>query len=54
MEIFFTRRASKNYHSIKEYISGEFGNIVAEVFEGNLIDFLELLKNFPRTGNLGS
>ncbi|AFL81914.1 hypothetical protein Aeqsu_2456 [Aequorivita sublithincola DSM 14238] len=44
MEIFFTKRASKNYKSIKEYISGNFGILVADVFENKLIDFLELLK----------
>ncbi len=40
MEIFFTKRAFKNYNSIKEYISNKFGDIVAESFEGKVIDFL--------------
>lgn len=52
MEIFFTKRASKNYNSIKEYISGKFGTLVADAFENKLIDFLELLKNFPEMGSI--
>lgn len=52
MEVFFTKRAYKNYKSIKEYIFREFGSIVAEAFDSKLIDFLELLKNFPELGSL--
>lgn len=52
MEIFFTKRASRNYKSIKKYISGEFGSLVAEVFKNKLIDFIELLKNFPELGSM--
>lgn len=50
--MFFTKRASENYNSIKEYISNKFGVLVAGTFESKLIDFLELLKNFPELGSL--
>ena len=52
MEIFFTNRASKNYNSIKEYISDRFGTVVAEAFKCKMIDFLEILKNYPELGSL--
>ncbi len=52
MEIFFTKRANNNYKSIKEYIALEFGVSVSEIFENKLIDFLEILKNFPEMGSL--
>jgi plasmid stabilization system protein ParE len=42
----------RNYNSVKEYISGKFGALIVEAFERKLIDFLELLKNFPELGNV--
>ncbi|MDP2685899.1 MAG: type II toxin-antitoxin system RelE/ParE family toxin [Aequorivita sp.] len=52
MEIFFTKRGTEDYKSIKEYISNKFGAKVADAFENKLIDFLELLKHFPELGSL--
>ena len=50
MKIFLTKRAVKNYRSIQRYISGEFGENVADAFEQKTIDFLDLLVDFPELG----
>jgi plasmid stabilization system protein ParE len=46
MKIYFTKRAENNYRLIKSYISKEWGERVAEVFEQKTNDFLDLLENF--------
>ena len=51
MKIFLTKRADKNYQSIKEHISNKWGEKVAQAFEQKVIDFLGLLKNFPELGS---
>jgi len=50
MKIFLTKRAEKNYHSIKNYIMNEWGKIVADAFEQKTVDFLDLLEDFPDIG----
>jgi plasmid stabilization system protein ParE len=50
MKISFTKRAEKNYRSIKEYITNEWGEKVAGAFEQKTIDFLDLLEDFPEIG----
>lgn len=50
MRIFLTRRAEKNFRSIKEYITNKWGDKVAEAFEQKTIDFLDLLGDFPEIG----
>jgi plasmid stabilization system protein ParE len=52
MEILFTERADRNYHSIKEYITEKFGERTAQAFSNKLLDFLEILKNYPQLGSL--
>lgn len=52
MKIFFTKRAGKNYYSIRDYITGEFGKRTSEAFTNKLIYFLEILKNYPELGSL--
>ncbi len=52
MEVLFTKRAQKNYSSIKSYIEGKFGERTATAFSKKLIDFLEILKNYPELGSL--
>ena len=52
MKIFLTRRAEKNYHSIKNYITNEWGESVAAAFGQKTIDFLDILENFPEIGTL--
>lgn len=54
MEVFFTKRAIKNYKSIKEYNSGRFGALVAEAFENKLIDFFGTFKKLSGIGKFGS
>ncbi len=50
MKISFTKRAEKNYRSIKEYITNEWVEKVAGAFEQKTIDFLDLLEDFPEIG----
>jgi plasmid stabilization system protein ParE len=50
MKIFFTKRAEKNFRSIKEYIVNEWGERVADAFEAKTVDFLDLLEDFPELG----
>ena len=52
MKIFLTRRAEKNYRSIREYIVSKWGEGVAAVFEQKALDFLDLLKDFPEIGTI--
>ena len=50
MKIYLTKRAEMNFRSIKEYITSEWGERVAEVFEQKAIDFLDILEEFPDIG----
>lgn len=52
MKITLTKRAERNFISIKEYIRQDFGKIVAEVFEQKISDLLHLLKTFPEMGSI--
>lgn len=52
MRISFTRRAQKNYNSIKKYLSEEWGEATEIAFEQKTIDFLDLLKEFPEMGSI--
>lgn len=47
MKISLTKRAEKNYRSIKEYIANEWGEPVSDAFEQKTVDFLDLLEDFP-------
>ncbi|WP_114777498.1 type II toxin-antitoxin system RelE/ParE family toxin [Botryobacter ruber] len=50
MKISFTKRAERNYASIRNKITEEWGEKVAEAFEQKIIDFLDILEEFPRIG----
>lgn len=50
MRISLTKRAEKNYRSIKEHIAAEWGERVAEAFEQKTVEFLNLLEAFPEIG----
>jgi plasmid stabilization system protein ParE len=52
MNILVTKRAKQNYTTITQYITKEFGEIVAEALELKTIDFLDLLSAFPLMGSL--
>lgn len=52
MKILLTKRAEKNYLSIKEYIANEWGAKVAEAFEQKTTDFLDILNDFPEMGSV--
>jgi plasmid stabilization system protein ParE len=50
MEIFVTKRAEKNYHSVLKYIQDNFGNTVSKIFEDKVVLFFDLLEIFPEIG----
>lgn len=50
MRISLTKRAEKNYRSIKNYIVKEWGENVAAAFEQKTVDFLDILEDFPEMG----
>lgn len=52
MKILLTKRAANRFRSIKEYIAGEWGELVADAFEQKTIDFLDLLESFPEMGSI--
>lgn len=52
MTILFTKRAERNYNSIKDFITKRWGVKIAESFEINTIDFLNILQEFPEIGTV--
>jgi plasmid stabilization system protein ParE len=52
MKLFITKKAERNYNKIKEYITDEFGDRVAEAFEQKTVDFFDLLVEYPEMGSL--
>ena len=52
MRTLFTKRAEKDYVSIKNYLTLEWGAKVVDAFEQKTIDFLDLLEQFPEAGTL--
>ncbi len=50
MKVFLTRRAERNYNSIKEYITQEFGEKTAETFTKKADETFQLLETFPKMG----
>ena len=50
MTVFLTRRAERNYNSIKEYIAKEFGDKTAEIFTKKADETFKLLEDFPQMG----
>lgn len=52
MKISLSQRAVKNYRLIKDYITNEWGERVAEAFEQKTADFLDLLEDFPEIGTV--
>ena len=52
MRVSFTKRAQNDYNSIKNYLSDQWGEKSAEVFEQKVIDFFDLFKEFPQMGSI--
>ena len=50
MKVFLTRRAERNYISIKEYITKEFGDKTAATFVQKADETFKLLESFPKMG----
>lgn len=52
MKVFLTLRAARNYNSIKEYITREFGEGTAETFTKKADEAFQLMETFPELGPL--
>jgi plasmid stabilization system protein ParE len=52
MKTLFTKRALRDYTTIKNYLTLEWGAKVVDAFEQKTIDFLDLLEQFPEAGTL--
>jgi len=52
MNIFLSKRAVKSYRSIEDYLVKNRGLVVANAFEQKVIDFFDLLENFPEMGTV--
>jgi plasmid stabilization system protein ParE len=50
MKVILTRRAERNYLSIRNYIIKEWGPNVAQAFDQKVDELFELLKKFPEMG----
>ena len=50
MKVFLTRRAERNYNSIKDYISQQWGDNTAFQFAQKTDELFQLLQNFPEMG----
>lgn len=52
MKIFLTRRAERNYDSIKDYIKKEWGDKTAGEFVQKTDELFNLLKVYPSMGQI--
>jgi plasmid stabilization system protein ParE len=52
MNILLTKKAEKNYNSIKLFIKEEWGENVALAFEQKTKDFFDLVELFPELGSI--
>jgi plasmid stabilization system protein ParE len=52
MTVKVSKRAEKSFHSIKDFIRFKWGELVANAFEERVVDFLDLLEDFPEIGTL--
>lgn len=50
MKVVLTRRAERNYLSIRNYITKEWGTNVAKAFDQKADELFELLGKFPEMG----
>lgn len=51
-EVVFTKRAERDFESILNYISNEFGTQATIHFKDLVIEFASLIQNFPEIGSL--
>lgn len=54
MRIFLTRRAEKDYNSIRDHIAQEWGDKTAETFTKKTDEIFQLLESFPEMGQIES
>lgn len=52
LKIFWTKRASKNFDIILDYLEVEWGDQVCRRFIKDVYDFMELLAEFPEIGSI--
>ena len=52
LEIVWSKRADKNFDSILEHLSEEWGNKVTKAFVKKVYDLFDILSEFPEIGTL--
>ena len=52
LEIYWTKRADKNFDKIIEYLLNEWGENVSHAFVKKVYDFLDILAEFPEIGTI--
>jgi plasmid stabilization system protein ParE len=52
LKIFWTKRATKNFDLLIDYVSSEFGSREAKKLVRNVYEFFELLIEFPEIGSI--
>lgn len=52
LSVFWTKRASKNFDDIIEYLATHWGEKLAKRFAKDVYGFLELLQEFPEIGSI--
>lgn len=51
-QVVWNKRAEKQFSTIQNYLTEEFGDKVAEEFTSRVFDFLDLLADFPDLGSI--
>ena len=52
LEIYWTKRADKNFDKIIDYLLNEWGENVSRAFVKKVYDFLDILAEFPEIGTI--
>ncbi len=52
LEIYWTKRADKNFDKIIDYLLNEWGENVSRAFIKKVYDFLDILAEFPEIGTI--
>jgi plasmid stabilization system protein ParE len=52
LEIYWTKRASKTFDKIQEYLIEEWGENVTRAFVRKVFDTLDILSEFPEVGTI--
>ena len=52
LEIYWSKRADKNFDKIIDYLLNEWGENVSRAFVKKVYDFLDILAEFPEIGTI--